>query len=322
VGLVRGSLRPQPRVRIIHTANNNTNNNVLCVRDCLCECTHFGLLPTVSQLSLTSVGPGGESERSGEVSSKSNLRILQRMFGRLLVALCGALLASTSVSAANSNSAAPPCHVAAADGTCYGHALTEKYFLLGQGFTNLNHGSFGTVANPVASSQRDLFLEQESHPDTWFRVTYYEYIAQSRALLAGLINASTEDLVLVENASSAVNSLLRSLNLVKGDKVLRLSTAYGMVTNTLTWLEEVSGIEVVVVNVDFPMTDESQLLTAVQAAYDANPDIKLSIFSHISSMPGESVVNVYPCVLCVTVANLYEQLSLSRWKRYPRWLEP
>jgi len=50
-------------------------------------------------------------------------------------------------------------------------------------------------------------------------------------------------------------------------------------------LAEVSGIEVVVVNVDFPMKDETQLLTAVQAAYEENPDIKLSIFSHISSMP-------------------------------------
>jgi hypothetical protein len=178
-----------------------------------------------------------------------------------------------------------PCEVAANDGTCYGHALKEKYFFLGQGFTNLNHGSFGTVARPVASAQRDLFLEQEALPDTWFRVSYFNYVAQSRRVLADLINATVDDVVLVENASSAVNSLLRSLNLQRGDKVLRLSTAYGMVINTLNWLHDVAGIEIVTVDVSFPMQDDTQLLMAVQAAYDAHPDIRLSVFSHISSMP-------------------------------------
>ena len=53
----------------------------------------------------------------------------------------------------------------------------------------------------------------ESHPDTWFRKSYYDYVDASRELIASFVNASAEGLVLVENASSAVNSILRSLGL-------------------------------------------------------------------------------------------------------------
>ena len=171
------------------------------------------------------------------------------------------------------------------DGTCYGHDLKTKYFYLNESFCNLNHGSFGTVPKPVFNTQCQYFLEQESFPDTWFRQTYYEYIITARESIAQLINADQEDVVLVENASSAVNSILRSLGLVTGDKVLRLSTAYGMVINTLDWLMQTIGIEVIIVEVEFPVIDNSQIIRAVSAALEENQDVKLCIFSHISSVP-------------------------------------
>ena len=38
---------------------------------------------------------------------------------------------------------AVPCVATTVDGTCFGHELKKKHFLLADGFTNLNHGSFG-----------------------------------------------------------------------------------------------------------------------------------------------------------------------------------
>ena len=70
---------------------------------------------------------------------------------------------------------------------------------------------FTVVPKAVAKAQYNYFLEQESHPDTWFRVSYYDYVDTSRKMLASLINAIVDDIVLVENASAAVNSVLRSL---------------------------------------------------------------------------------------------------------------
>ena len=60
----------------------------------------------------------------------------------------------------------------------------------------------------------------EAYPDRWFRDTYYRYVDDSRAALAKLTNApNVDDLILIENASSAVNSILRTMDL----KVIELN---------------------------------------------------------------------------------------------------
>lgn len=65
---------------------------------------------------------------------------------------------------------------------------------------------------------------------------------------------------------------------------MRLSTAYGMVIETLDWLRQVADIEVLVVSVRFPMQDTSQIVRAVRAALAESPEISLAIFSHITSV--------------------------------------
>ena len=171
------------------------------------------------------------------------------------------------------------------DGTEYGHALKAKYFNLHRNYCNLNHGSFGTIAKPVSEAQIQLCLDQESRPDRWFRETYFKHVDRARDVIAELVNANAEDIVLVENASSAINSILRTMGLQKGDKVLRLSNAYPMVIHTLNWLVSTVGIEVVVVNVEYPVKGPEQLVDAVSEALKANPGVKLCIFSHIASIP-------------------------------------
>ena len=59
----------------------------------------------------------------------------------------------------------------------------------------------------------ELFIQfclTEAHPDRWFRETYYGLIDKSRESISSLINGDVSDIVLVENVSSAVNSILRS----------------------------------------------------------------------------------------------------------------
>lgn len=74
------------------------------------------------------------------------------------------------------------------------------------------------------------------------------------------------------------------IRLKKGDKILLLSTAYAMVVETLNWLITTSEIEVITVHVKFPLVDEVQLLEDVTVALQSHPDVKIAIFSHISSI--------------------------------------
>lgn len=100
-----------------------------------------------------------------------------------------------------------------ADCTSYGHALKDKYFLLEKEYCNLNHGSYGTVPRPVLERQQQFHLEQEARPDAWFRENYFKHIERARAALAEVVGSSVQNLVLVENASSAITSVVRSLGL-------------------------------------------------------------------------------------------------------------
>lgn len=73
-----------------------------------------------------------------------------------------------------------------------------------------------------------------------------------------------------------------------------LSTAYGMVKETLNWLVDTSGVEVVVVNITFPIDSASQITHAVSDVLAAHGDVKLCIFSHISSMVRTNNMNIPP----------------------------
>ena len=167
----------------------------------------------------------------------------------------------------------------------FGTDLKNAMFQLMPGFTNLNHGSFGATPKIVSDAQTKYKLQQEAHPDHFFRKSIYYLVERSRRRLANLVNAPVSDLVLVENASDAVNSLLRSYPFKHGDKILRLSTAYSMVVDTIAWMSRTVGVEDVCVEVNYPVESPKQIITAVEAALTINRDIRLCIFSHISSMP-------------------------------------
>jgi selenocysteine lyase/cysteine desulfurase len=166
----------------------------------------------------------------------------------------------------------------------YGNVLLERHFLLRAGLVNFNHGSFGTVPKEVMNKHTEFLHEQEAFPDLWFRESYYPYQDTSRALIAKLINANIDDVVLVENASYAVNSVLRSFPFQHGDRVLVLSSAYRMVLDTLRFLHQHIGIESVVVDIPFPLINEHEIIDAVAAVLKSTDSIKMCIFSHISSM--------------------------------------
>jgi isopenicillin-N epimerase len=163
----------------------------------------------------------------------------------------------------------------------------QKLFALQPGFTNLNHGSFGTVPLEILALQASFSRRAEAKPDAWFRTDYFEHVDSARKSVAALVNADVDDIVLLENASSAINGILRSVvDWQRGDKVLLLSTAYRMCVEVLEWLVNTAGIEVVVVEVKFPYS-QTELLQSVEGALAtlqaAQP--RVALFSHISSMP-------------------------------------
>ncbi|KAH3761153.1 pyridoxal phosphate-dependent transferase [Pelomyxa schiedti] len=168
----------------------------------------------------------------------------------------------------------------------FGHDMRAE-FAFAEGWTNINHGSYGAVPKAVLQQQQQYVMQEEGAPDLWFRGGYQALIEQVRAQLSSYVNAGDDsELVLVENASSGVNAVLRSMRFTSGMRVLRLDRAYPMVIYTLDYLAKVEGIEVLVVpGFDYPVSSPDEIVQAVADFIAANKPIDLAVFSHIESTP-------------------------------------
>ena len=166
---------------------------------------------------------------------------------------------------------------------------SESLWSFARGWTNMNHGSYGSPPRAVLDVQSWWTTTMEANPELFIRYWVYGLLDQSRAALARYIGCRPEDLAFVLNASHGMNAVLRSLaeRLPRGSKVLELNLAYQMVKNTLTYCEETFGEQVIVANVSFAhgAATAQAVLDAVGAALAANPDVKLLSVSHITSTP-------------------------------------
>ncbi len=61
----------------------------------------------------------------------------------------------------------------------------------------------------------------EAIPDKFIRLEYQAYLVESRERLAKLVNAQRDEIVLVPNASVAINTVLRNLEWEKEDIIIR-----------------------------------------------------------------------------------------------------
>lgn len=192
----------------------------------------------------------------------------------------------------------PPCslgHLKVESPPSFGHSF-KPLFALRSNYTNLNHGSYGSVPRAVTKVRRCIESHVEASPDMWYRFEMYGVMEFVRGRLASYINAASKnDVVFVDNASNGINAVLRSLapDLQKsGGKILFLSTAYTMVVNTLKFVEGAYSEQLLRVNVSFtPRTqqefDEKLLRDVEDALKAAGPhgSVALASFSHIVSLP-------------------------------------
>ena len=56
----------------------------------------------------------------------------------------------------------------------FGRSLKHSDFLLGENFTNLNHGSFGAIPKRVFAAQNQLILQQGRSYMSFFDEFFYE----------------------------------------------------------------------------------------------------------------------------------------------------
>ncbi|KAI7366893.1 hypothetical protein KC336_g21261, partial [Hortaea werneckii] len=102
-----------------------------------------------------------------------------------------------------------------------------KQFTFADGYRNLNHGSFGTYPAPIRQVLRKFQDEAEAVPDKYIRYDNPKYLDESREAVAKYLNAPTSACVFVPNATTGLNTVLRSLVFKPEDVIIYFATIYG-----------------------------------------------------------------------------------------------
>jgi isopenicillin-N epimerase len=105
-------------------------------------------------------------------------------------------------------------------------------YLLEPGLAFLNHGSYGACPRPVLEAYQGWQRELERNPVELISRRLPGLLDGVRAELAAFVGARPEDLALAQNATSALNPVLRSLELAPGDEVLTTRHEYGALVRT------------------------------------------------------------------------------------------
>jgi isopenicillin-N epimerase len=166
-----------------------------------------------------------------------------------------------------------------------------KDWMLDPEITYLNHGTVGAPPRRVLAAQQAIRDEIERQPS--------RYLLREVVSLAGLprrepskmrtaayavadfMGAKGSDLVFVDNVTTGVNAVLRSLDLRQSDEILITDHTYGAVANGAAFVARERGARVNTVTLPYPVRESGTFVKAIAAAL--TPQTHIAIVDHITS---------------------------------------
>jgi isopenicillin-N epimerase len=167
-----------------------------------------------------------------------------------------------------------------------------EQWMLDPEITYLNHGTVGAPPRRVLAAQQSIRDEIERQPSR-FMLRELSGIAAgvptatpprlrvAAGEVADFLGVRGDDLVFVENATSGVNAILRSLDLREGDEILVADHAYGAIAYAASFVARRAGARVVPVEIPYPVPSPAPIVEAF--AGRIGPRTRLAIVDHVTS---------------------------------------
>ena len=170
------------------------------------------------------------------------------------------------------------------ESTPFGKAMRETHFNFAPGYLPLNHGSFGTYPNSVKDRLHTCQAAAEGRPDTFLRYQVPLELDVSRKAMASFLNVPASEIVFIPNATTGINTVLRSLRFVPGDLIVYFSTIYGACEKTVQYLIESTSVEGEKLELQYPIADDDLLRLIeeqLQREKSKGKTVKVAIFYDI-----------------------------------------
>ncbi|KAG6872296.1 hypothetical protein C0995_011192 [Termitomyces sp. Mi166 len=103
----------------------------------------------------------------------------------------------------------------------FGREVREQCFAFTPGYINLNNGVHLKRLRCQFQTLSEVLNERiEANPDLFHRLDYQQILVDVRNEVAEFIGANVDEVVLVPNATTGVNTVLRNFTWQKGDTLV------------------------------------------------------------------------------------------------------
>jgi isopenicillin-N epimerase len=157
----------------------------------------------------------------------------------------------------------------------------KSQFHLDPNITFLNHGSFGACPKPIFEEYQRFQLEFENQPVYFFLKKQREHLQIAKQRLAKYIGCSENDFFFTSNPTTAVNTIMRSLDLKEGDEILSTNHEYGAMDRTWNFYCKKSGAKYIRQSISLPVVSKEQILEEFWSGYTSKT--KIIFLNQISS---------------------------------------
>ena len=174
------------------------------------------------------------------------------------------------------------------DTVAFGKPMRD-HFLLAKDYLPLNHGSFGTYPKSIRDDLHKWQDLSEAKPDTFLRYDYPKALDSAREAMASFLDVPAHEVVFLQNTTTGINTVLRSLVFEQGDVILHFSTLYGACEKTMEYICETTPAESASVMLEYPVGDDEVVVKFAEALEKLNADgkkVRVAIFDTISALPG------------------------------------
>ena len=160
----------------------------------------------------------------------------------------------------------------------------KSLFLLDKETTHLNHGSFGACPKPIFDALISWQKKLEFNPAKFLAFDIFVHLEKSRESLSEYINCDKNDIVFFPNPSTALNTVIKSLDLKKDDEILTTNHEYGALDKTWNFMCKNTGAKYIKQNIKLPLKSKNEFINTFIKGINKNT--KVIFMSHITSPTG------------------------------------
>ena len=145
----------------------------------------------------------------------------------------------------------------------------------------LNHGSYGACPRKILERQQEYRNQLESDPLRFFLREYTPLLTNVRKVVANFVQVTPEEITLVTNATTGVNTILKALRFSADDELLVTNHEYNACKNALNAVAELSGAKIIVAEIPFPIASKDQVIHNLLK--HVTPRTKFVLIDHVVS---------------------------------------